>query len=130
MRIYINRVRDGPSISTEEGSASLLESVGIYVRVKSSDMTVLRELRRMFRGNLSKGQWQAWNEEAANLLQRILPYLKTGKRRTLVRLVLEFHGFAEGLRMYPGGQPFFTADNVKEALKYEQVLAEITATKG
>lgn len=131
VRIYINRGSDNdPLIETAQGLSSPIESAGIYVRVRAEDMTVLRELKKMFDGNLSKGQWQGWNEHAAELLRAILPYLKTGKRKAIANLALEFHDFIEEKRKWAMSTAlFFTAEDVEIITRYEAALREITGSK-
>ena len=92
-------------------------------------MTVLRDLRRIFKGKLSGGQWQGWNEDAAALLRVILPYLRTGKRKAIVNLVLEFHAFIESRKeQMMGSLLFFAVEDVEVITKYEAALREITGS--
>lgn len=131
VRIYVNRGRDNaPEIETVQGNTAPIESAGIFVRVKASDMTVLRMLKRSFGGNLTKGQWQGWNEDAARLLEVILPYLKTGKRKAVVNLALEFHEFMEGKRRRAMESSLvFTVEDVEAVVRYKEALKEITRSK-
>lgn len=132
IRIYINKLSDGkpPVIETSQGETSPIESAGIYVRVRSTDMTVLRILKGMFDGKLSKGQWQGWNEDAAALLQAIAPHLRTGKRKAVVKLALDFHAFIERKREWATASAlFFTAEDVEVIARYEAALREITGSR-
>ncbi|KKL56385.1 hypothetical protein LCGC14_2245920 [marine sediment metagenome] len=132
VRIYVNRLDDKEAllIETSHGEVSPIESAGIYVRVRSEDMTILRFLKGAFGGNLSKGQWQGWNEEAATLLRVITPYLRTGKRKALVQLALEFHEFIEMKRGWATeSRLFFTAEDVEVIARYEMALKEITGSQ-
>jgi len=132
IRMYINRVKDGDylKIETVIGDTLPIESAGIYVRVRSADMTVLRDLKRMFKGKLSEGQWQGWNEDAAALLQGILPHLRTGKRKAMVNLVLEFHAFIESRKeQMMGSLLFFAVEDVDVIVRYEAALKEMTGSK-
>jgi len=131
VRIYVNKGGDdSPVIDTESGLSSPIESAGIYVRVRSSDMTVLRLLKEEFDGKLSNGQWQGWNESAALLLRAIAPYLRTGKRRAVVGLALEFYGFLEEKKEIAAGAVlFFTVEDVERIARYEAALKEITGSK-
>ena len=131
VRIYVNRSNDdSPVIETGEGSTAPIESAGIYVRVRATDATVLRLLRDNFEGNLTQGQWQGWNEDAAAVLKAIGPYLKTGKRKAVVGLALEFHEVMAGKRELAAGMPlFFTAEEMETVARYEVALKEITGSK-
>lgn len=132
IRIYVNKGSDGkpPVIETSQGETSPIESTGIYVRVRATDMTVLRMLKEMFDGKLSEGQWQGWNESAAALLRVIAPYLRTGKRKAVVTLALEFHEFIGRKREWATAPAlFFTAEDVEVIARYEVALREITGSK-
>jgi len=132
IRMYINRVKDSDylKIETVIGDTLPIESAGIYVRVRATDMTVPRDLKRMFKGKLSEGQWQGWNEDAAALLQVILPHLRTGKRKAMVNLVLEFHAFIESRKeQMMGSLLFFTVEDMEVIARYEATLREITGSK-
>lgn len=130
VRIYINRVGDGkaPLVETTVGDVLPIESAGIYVRVRAEDMTVLRILYRLFKGNLSEGQWQGWNEDAALLLRAIVPYLKTGRRKAVVNLALDFNAFIEKGKRWAMGTLLFTAEDVEVIARYEATLKEITGS--
>lgn len=135
IRIYVNRGGDdSPSVQTSMGSTSPIESAGIYVRVRAQDPAVLRALKGEFEGKLSKRgkqwQWQGWNDDAANLLSAILPYLKTGKRKMVVTLALEFNEVMARKRDEARGMAmFFTAEEVDVVMQYEATLKEITGSK-
>ena len=131
IRIYINRGSDDtPVIETGQGSTVPIESAGIYIRVRASDMTVLRMLKEVAGGKLSPGQWQGWNDDAATVLRAIGPYLKTGKRKAVVSLVLEFHEFMEEKREEAmGGASCFTVEDVEAVVRYDVTLREITGSK-
>jgi len=133
VRIYVNRSggdKSPPAIETSLGEMSPIESAGIYVRVRARDATVPRLLKGYFDGNLTEGQWQGWNEDAATLLRAIGPYLRTGKRKAVVRLVLEFHEVMREKREIARGMPlFFTAEEVEVVARYEATLREITGSR-
>ncbi len=133
IRIYVNQPRDEkfpPVIETSRGDVSIIESAGIYVRVRATDMTVLRLLKELFDGKLTRGQWQGWNEDAAVLLRAILPYLRTGKRKAVMQLVLDFHAFIERKREWATASAlFFTAEDVEVIGQYEAALREITESR-
>ena len=79
---------------------STFASAGIYVRVRTDNLAILKLLAAQFGGKLNQKQtsWQAWNDDAARLLHTIQPYLRTGSRKVLVNCLLEFHEFMARIR--------------------------------
>lgn len=124
---YIRKQKDAPSLAN---GMVPIESAGIYVRVRDQDPAVPRLLAANFKGKLTSvgtWSWQAWNEEAAHLLTTIQPYFRTGIRRALTKLLLEFHSFIERKREeWPTSRNLtLTAEDLKEIYLYREAIKSL-----
>jgi len=99
--IFLEEDTESPKLA--DGVTSII-GAGLYIRVRDQDPVVPKLLHENFAGRLKQGQmstWQAWNLAAAQLLEAIQPFLKTGKRKAEIKLLLDFYEYLKSTYHFP-----------------------------